>query len=844
MMPPLMQQQGTRMNKTSRHGGSRPADPAASAGSPGLPITPASADPHPDPLAAQARLLELVPLLKAAAGLVIAAVVIAALYFGKNILIPIALAALLGFLLDPLVNRLRRWGLPRMLAVAIVTLATLVMLIGIGTYMFSQLRGLSADLPGYQDTIRQKLLDLREQVRAPSAWDGALSTFDVVKREIIVAEDDEGTAGSRRGEPMPVVIASSELGPAQTALAWMARIGSPAATAGIVALFVVLMLLNREALRDRLLRLTGGGDLHRATDALQEAGNRIGNYLRMQLVVNVTYGVPLALGLYLIGVPGAFLWGLLAVLLRFLPYVGPLISSLFPLVLAFAVDPGWSMVLWTLALIASLELISNNIIEPWLYGASTGMSALTIIVAAMFWTTLWGPIGLILSTPITVCLLVLGRYLPGMGFFEALLGSEPVLDAPNRLYQRLLAGDVIEATELATRHIDDTLEEQGGESATAIAEAVTAFYDTVAIPSLRIASAAHAGTATARHRLQLTTGMQELLEELREDLPPPAPSSETIDPAGPKVVCLAARWEMDAMGARMVEHALRLHGIDAHAVVSADVRGSGLTAVAEPGPDDVVCISVFHPEPQALIRLIVRQLRRRGIRTRIIVMPWSLTGRLGETTTSGLASVSWAGSITELAQRLLFEHTRKQPTPSNDPAADASTPARTTEPGNHGLAVPALRAMHLQTIRHVANAFDIDYAQISLADGGDLVVTASTLFPESDPAEEAVRVPLPETACRLVIESDRALVIQDTDRDPRVASLPAFVDHKIRFYAGVPLRLPKGQVIGSLCVMDDQPRELDADELALLQTLADKLVRESLEQAGPRRRSTTAPAAE
>ncbi len=822
--------------------------PPASAGRAGEPepspmpggMDPAGMDPA---AAAQARLLEAIPLLRTAAGMVIAAVVIAALYFGKDILIPITLAALLGFLLDPLVTRLKRWGLPRALAVAIVSLCTLVLLVGMGTYLVSQLRGLSADLPAYQDTIREKLLDLRAQIRAPSAWDGALSTFDVVRREITVGADGDaeaGTAAARRSEPMPVIVTETEQGPARTALAWMSRIGSPAATAGIVALFVVLMLLDRDALRDRMLRLTGGGDLHMATDALHEAGSRIGRYLRMQLVVNVSYGVPLALGLYLIGVPGAFLWGFVAVLLRFVPYLGPLISGLFPLVLAFAVDPDWSMVLWTIALIASLELISNNLVEPWLYGSSTGMPALTIIIAATFWTAMWGPIGLILSTPLTVCLLVMGRYVRGMGFFEDLLGRDPVLDAPNRLYQRLLAGDVADATELATDRIDEAVAAR--DSSTDTAEAVTAFYDTVAIPALRIASSHHTGTATARHRLQLTTGMQELLRELAEDYPP-APASAANHRQRTRVVCLAARWEMDAMAARMTEHALRLHGIEARSIGTAPGGVSGAPAqwVADEAAD-IVCVSVFHPQPQAVIRLIARKLRRRLPRATVIVLPWSLPIGDGDAAMSRLPIQGWAGSIRELAHRLLLEQANDQ-----DPAAGGDGAAGIAEPGDgrrdrhdHGLFQRGLRDLHRQTIGHVANAFDVDHAQVSLADGADLVIAASTLFPEPGDDETPARLPATETACRLVLDAERALVIEDTDRDPRVARLPAFIDHKIRFYAGVPLRLPRGRVVGSLCIMDDAPRRLAADELELLQSLADQLVGESLAQVNRRGKAASA----
>lgn len=218
-----------------------------------------------------------------------------------------------------------------------------------------------------------------------------------------------------------------------------------------------------------------GGNLHRSTDAMEEAGSRISKYLLMQLLVNVSYGIPMALGLWLIGVPGWILWGTLAALMRFIPYVGPMLSAAFPIALSFAVDPGWTMVLLTIALILSLELVSNNIVEPMLYGTSTGLSAMSLIAAATFWTALWGPVGLILSTPLTVCLLVIGRNLPALGFLETLLGSAPALDISTRIYQRLLANDPEEAIEIAGEAID--------------ASSVPEFYHAHGIGVLRQASA-------------------------------------------------------------------------------------------------------------------------------------------------------------------------------------------------------------------------------------------------------------------------------------------------------------------------------------------------------------------
>jgi predicted PurR-regulated permease PerM len=244
----------------------------------------------------------------------------------------------------------------------------------------------------------------------------------------------------------------------------------PLATTGIVVVLVVFMLLKREDLRDRFIRLVGSRDLHRTTEALGDAAERVGRYLLMQLVVNVAYGVPVGIGLWLIGVPNPLLWGMLSIVLRFVPFLGPIIAAAFPLALSIAVDPGWSMLLWTTALFIVLELISGNVLEPWLYGASTGLSSIAILAAAIFWTWPWGPVGLLLSTPLTVCLVVLGRYVPQFEFLNVLLGSEPVLEPAESLYQRLLAGDPDEATERAEEYL--------------MSHSIFDYYENVAIPAL------------------------------------------------------------------------------------------------------------------------------------------------------------------------------------------------------------------------------------------------------------------------------------------------------------------------------------------------------------------------
>ena len=285
-----------------------------------------------------------------------------------------------------------------------------------GMIVAGQIGSLANNLPLYQTNIETKMQSLKDAKFGEGIYSRVSKLFERLGRQI---QEDQVTpppgevvaapAEPAAPPPLPVQVVDPEPQPLQVLKTIIGPLIEPLATGGIVIVVVIFMLLKREDLRDRFIRLVGASDIHRTTEALEDAGRRVGQYLLMQLVVNVTYAVPIGLGLWIIGVPNAPLWASMAMVLRFVPFIGPVISSIFPLALAVAVDPGWSMLLWTVALFAVVELVSNNIVEPWLYGSRTGLSPLAIILAAVLWTWLWGPIGLLLSTPLTVCLVVLGR---------------------------------------------------------------------------------------------------------------------------------------------------------------------------------------------------------------------------------------------------------------------------------------------------------------------------------------------------------------------------------------------------------------------------------------------------
>lgn len=768
---------------------------------------------------AVASLASMLPALRLLTGLLIATILIAALYFGRPLLIPFALAALFGFLLDPLVRRLHRWHLPRTLAVFVVVALALGAVGGVGVFVTTQLTALSADLPAYRSTIRGKLHALRVAASKPGAWDGALKTLQTVQKEIDTAPAP-GAGNQAPPAPARVELVGPQSRPVQLALDWLDRVSEPVATAGICLLFVILILLDRRDLRDRLLRLAGG-DLHAATDAIDEASERIGRYLRMQFLINACYAVPMGLGLWWIGVPAAALWGFVAAIMRFVPYVGPIVSAVFPLALAFAVSPDWSMVAWTLALIGTLELLCAYVVEPWLYGSSTGLSALSIIVAAMFWTALWGPIGLILSTPLTVCLLVLGRHLPSLHFLEVLLGSESSLAPPQRLYQRLLADDVEEAADLAGEYIDEHREQRGDAGA-----ALVDFYDDVGVPTLRIATSHHVDVASAEHRLRLATGMAELVGELREEYPPPAAT------AAAHVWCVGARWEIDVLAAQMVAHALACNAHPATAAEHALLSPGAAEWPAAAAPPAVVCVSVFGNQPLARIRLIARRLRRRLPQASIVAAAWNAGADLLDAETARKAGVdALVASVRELL--LHVEHLAPgDAAPSLLPLPEGDA-ARIHALQASGVLDAALEPLYEETIRHAINAFDVKYAQVSWVDAARVHAPAS-------PLDEAGQgVPRELALCSWVVGEDEAVVINDIQRDPRFARNRVLAARGIRFYAGVPLHDRDDRALGALCIMDTAPREMKAEDLIVLADMADALM-QAIRERGTRDESGTA----
>ncbi len=561
-------------------------------------------------------------------------VVTGILYFGRDVLLPLALSVLLTFLLAPGVRWLERRRFPRALATTVMVGLACCVIAGLIWITVVQFLNFAASLPEYKNNIQNKISLLQSDPQG--SLSKARQTIDEIGTEM--AKQDGAAAapaapagrGSPRtsrlpgkGEgPVPVTIEARKLTPFELLREVITPLLVPLAVAGAVILFTFIMLLQREDLRDRMIRLVGHGQLNVTTQVFEEAANRVSRYLRMQLIVNISYGLPVGIALYLIGIPNAALWGVLATALRFIPYLGAWIAAALPIALAFAISDDWSLVVWTIGVFVVLELISNNIVEPWAYGASTGMSALAVIVAAIFWTWLWGAVGLLLAVPLTVCLVVVGRYIPQFAFLSIMLGDQPVLSLQDRVYQRLLARDQEEAAELAEEFVGE--------------KGLEALYEDVLIPVLDLAERDRHSDALSEER---TRFVFDSTRTLVEDLAEPAVEGKDADAspeaedaqrpytlAGPVTACIVpARDEADEIVGSMLRRCLDRRNVASELLTTHVLKGEVLDRVTELAPQ-VLYISALPPAAILHASYFCKRLRPRFPHLKIVVAVWHAEG--------------------------------------------------------------------------------------------------------------------------------------------------------------------------------------------------------------------------
>ena len=507
-------------------------------------------------------------------------IVVAVLYLAREVLIPLALAILFSFVLAPGVRFLERWHLGRVASTFIMVIAGCAVLGAIGALAAKQAISLAAKLPEYRSNITQKI----QAIRSPGSG-------DLGKAAEALKELEKEAAPERP----PLAVKETPGSPREAFVAFIAPIAAPFATALAVIVFTMLMLLNRDNMRERLIGLIGAGRINVTTQALDEVSERVGRYLYMQLVVNALFGIPFGIALYFIGIPNAMLWGLLGILLRFIPYAGVWIAVAMPAVLAFAISTDWSMVGWTLGVFLALELGLVNVVEPLLYGRSAGLAPMAIIVAALFWTWLWGPIGLLLATPLTVCVAVMGRYIPEMGFLNTILGVEPVLSPPARFYQRLVASDQEDAAELAEKHIRE--------------KDLSAFYDEVVIPALGLLERdRHRGALEPEAERAMFHSLRQILDEIREETPHPQPVPVCIVAAHDEADQIAGLALAAESGACLVPFPLLA------SEVMQEIGKSGCKAI---------CISAVPPHAATHASYLAKRLRRSFPDMKIVIALWT-----------------------------------------------------------------------------------------------------------------------------------------------------------------------------------------------------------------------------
>jgi predicted PurR-regulated permease PerM len=573
-------------------------------------------------------------------------VIVAGLYLAREVVIPITLAILLAFVLAPMVKLLRNLGLWRVPSVLLAILLAVAVVLGIVGLIGTQVADTAEQVPRYETTIRDKIEAVRKATLERAS--GFVARW---ARQLEPAQGDQGVPPSPNADatpakavpeqkPLPVEVHQPQPSPLELAQSILMPVVSPLATLAATFVVAIFILLQREDLRDRLISLFGSGDLHRTTLAMDDAADRLSKYLLMLLGVNTGFGIIIGIGLYLIGVPSPILWAVLGGLLRFIPYVGAALSAIPPLALAAAVDPGWTMLLWTAALYIIVEIATSQAIEPLLYGHSTGLSPISVLVSATFWTWLWGPLGLILSTPLTLCLLVLGRHVDRLQFLDIALGDRPALTPVENFYQRMIAGDPDEALDQAELMLKE--------------RPLSAYYDEVALKGMKLAAHDVERGVISPHKLE---EIREDLDGLIHELDAFEDSNPLVEPKGREkeseagrvsarhrveeipilqrdelptgwqgetpVLCVAGRGPLEDIASAMLVQLLGKHGLGARTVSHAAISRSHAASFPAEGVA-IICVTyleVEHNLPH--LRHLLRRLRRRMPKAKVLVGLWS-----------------------------------------------------------------------------------------------------------------------------------------------------------------------------------------------------------------------------
>lgn len=757
--------------------------------------------------------------------LMLSAFVIAVLYIGRELLVPLALAAMISFLLVRLVDRIEPW-LGRVVSVLLVVLLLFSVIGGVGWLLTRQVIDLAEKLPDYQSNIQAKL----HAIHLPTGdrFTRLTNSVKQLQKELPTSIKNTANAaapgvaeGAPPKEPMRVQVVESKSSVPHFVQTALTGVLGPLGTSGLVLLLVVFMLLKREDLRGRFIRLVGQGRISATTRAMDDAGRRVARFLTMQFIVNICFGFCIAVGLYFIGVPNAALWGAFAAIMRFIPYIGAWIAAAFPLLLSFAVSTSWWSPLLVLGLFVVLELINANAVEPLLYGASTGVSSIALIVAAVFWTWMWGPVGLLLSTPLTVCLAVMGRHVPRLHFLSVILSEEQALAPHEEQYHRLLGAGLDDAREFAASY--------------AKANSLTALYDAVLIPSLTLAETdVKNDQLDEEQHAEVQQNVRDVIEHMRKA--PPTPSQVEADKivaehtphpltvVTGRVLCLPARTVRDELAGEMLTQVLRQQGFEAENA-SAALGSDELCALTAKSEPDALCISVVAPSTVIQARFLTAKLRENFPKMKIAVALWGATENLVSATERLRASganeivMSLAEAVVHLAK---FSGTVTDPMIPG-PIPDNET-ERLAEVQRLKLADKTRDEFLDRLTKKIAHVFDVPIALVNVIDRDRQIFKSQTGLPET--LAQTGGTTREVSVCSHVVANGETLIVEDLARDRRFANNPFLKENGLRFYAGAPLRSKNGLPIGSLCVLDTKTRRFTEHESRLLQIFAEEAMQE------------------
>ncbi len=596
------------------------------------------------------------------------AVILALLYFGRDVLIPLTLAVILSLLLAPFARRLRQIGIPHTASVLLAVMALAIAVLLLAAVIASQVVRIAASLPEYEATIREKVTTVSDLTQ--SQLNAVHEQLDSVVTRF-ARPDLRQPQRKLTGQPLasdPHAVVPVEVRPAPpTAFDLVQRIFKsvwvPLETTTIVLIVLVFVLLEHEALRDRLIRLAGSTDLRATTNAINDAGERLSRYFVSQFAVNFAVGSAIGIGLLLIGLPHVVLWAALAAVLRFVPYVGVWLSAALAAALAAAVDPGWSLMVMTIGLFAGVELIAGQLVEPQLFGHSTGLSPLSVVIAAIFWSWIWGPIGLIVSTPLTLCLVVAGRHVKALAVFDILLGDTPALTMPQRFYQRALSGDSAEIISGARQYLRR--------------RSFATYCDSIFLPALLLARLDfEAGTIREDQQIRIRSTVMEVIEALGSETrkPPARKRRESVlelpnlgqqlrhareratgpwqgplsVPAGSVIICIGLGATADDLMTEILVRVLRDQAIDARHL-SIDDLTSGPTPGAS--QESVSMVWVVSADPIAYETrgdLVRNEVTRRFPAARALEL--FLPRRIGEEAEVDPANARAESNVTSFAE--------------------------------------------------------------------------------------------------------------------------------------------------------------------------------------------------